>query len=367
MLTTPDRGCLLLADISGYTSFLAASELDHAQDILRDLMQTVVGTLRPQFKLAKLEGDAAFCYTVAEGIDGSLLLDTIETTFFAYRRRLDSIQRANTCDCNACILIPKLSLKFVVHHGSFVLQRMFGVEELTGTDVIVAHRLLKNSVAEGLSLRGYALLTDACVAAAGLDPVALGLTRHAEAFESVGVIGGWVHDLDARWAEELEQRHVRVTDAEMFAKVEMEVAADPTTVWAFVSDPSNRPEYVPGIVSIDEALVGGRRGIGATNHCVHGAGASLEEVLDWRPFEYFTLKNSMGGLPSWVTTQEVAPTEAGSHVTIRFQRMRSAKDRAAFAPHQDGILGMYQMSLELLRDQFASQEVRSEEPAASRP
>lgn len=365
MLTTPDRGCLLLADISGYTSFLAASELEHAQDILRDLTQTVVGALRPQFKLAKLEGDAAFCYAVTERIDGSLLLDTIETTFFAYRRRLDAVQRATTCDCNACILIPKLSLKFVVHHGSFVRQRMYGVEELTGTDVIMAHRLLKNSVVEQLSVRAYALITDACVAAAGLDPIALGLSRHAEEFESLGEIGGWVHDLDTRWTEEQAQRHVRVTDRDAIAQLEMEVAADPTTVWAFVTDPSNRPKYVPGITSIDESLAGGRRGIGATNHCVHGAGASLEEVLDWRPFEYFTLKNSMAGLPSWVTTEEVMATDTGSRVTIRFQRLRSAKDRAAFSPHQDGMLGLYQMSLESLRDRFAAVEERSEQAAVS--
>ncbi len=365
MLTTPDRGCLLLVDISGYTSFLGASELEHAQDILRDLTQTVVGALRPQFKLAKLEGDAAFCYVVTERIDGSLLLDTIDATFFAYRRRLDAVQRATSCDCNACILIPKLSLKFVVHHGSFVRQRLYGVEELTGTDVIIAHRLLKNRIVEEHSVRAYAFLTDACVAAAGLDPEVIGMTRHDEAFESVGEIGGWVTDLDARWVREQEQRHVRVGGKEAFATLEMEVAADPSTVWAFVTDPSNRPQYVPGIVRIDETLAGGRRGIGATNHCVHGAGASLEEVLDWRPFEYFTLKNSMAGVPSWVTTEEVAPTEAGSRVTIRFQRMRNAKDRAAFVVHQDGMLGLYQVSLESLRDRFAADRDPNEQPAAS--
>ena len=32
-----ERTCLLIADISGYTSYLAGVELDHAQDILADL------------------------------------------------------------------------------------------------------------------------------------------------------------------------------------------------------------------------------------------------------------------------------------------------------------------------------------------
>jgi len=46
--------CFLIADISGYTGYLADVELDHAQDILADLVGTVVTALRPNFRLAKL-------------------------------------------------------------------------------------------------------------------------------------------------------------------------------------------------------------------------------------------------------------------------------------------------------------------------
>ena len=53
-------------------------ELDHAQDILADLIGAVVTALRPNFRLAKLEGDAAFMYMTGEKLDGAMLLDTIE-------------------------------------------------------------------------------------------------------------------------------------------------------------------------------------------------------------------------------------------------------------------------------------------------
>lgn len=53
--TAPEQTCLLIADISGYTQYLAGVELDHAQDVLADLMNVVVGTLHPDFRLAKLE------------------------------------------------------------------------------------------------------------------------------------------------------------------------------------------------------------------------------------------------------------------------------------------------------------------------
>ncbi len=64
MLPKPESACFVIADISGYTSFLAGVELDHAHDIIADVMDTVVRRLRPPFRLAKFEGDAAFFYAV---------------------------------------------------------------------------------------------------------------------------------------------------------------------------------------------------------------------------------------------------------------------------------------------------------------
>ena len=53
MLPKPELAYFAIADISGYTSFLAGVELDHAQDIIADFMDTVVKGLRPPFRLAK--------------------------------------------------------------------------------------------------------------------------------------------------------------------------------------------------------------------------------------------------------------------------------------------------------------------------
>ena len=82
MLPKPESAYFVIADISGYTSFLAGVELDHAQDIIADFMDTVVKGFSPPFRLAKFEGDAAFVYAVTEKVDGSLLQDTIESGLF---------------------------------------------------------------------------------------------------------------------------------------------------------------------------------------------------------------------------------------------------------------------------------------------
>lgn len=40
MTSETEHGYLILADISGYTSYLAQVELEHAQEILTDLLAT---------------------------------------------------------------------------------------------------------------------------------------------------------------------------------------------------------------------------------------------------------------------------------------------------------------------------------------
>ena len=105
MLPKPELAHFAIADISGYTSFLAGVELDHAQDIIADLMDTMIKGLRPPFRLAKFEGDAAFVYATTEKVDGSLLQDSIEFGLFQVspapaRRQAELGLRVQSLCCN---------------------------------------------------------------------------------------------------------------------------------------------------------------------------------------------------------------------------------------------------------------------------
>jgi uncharacterized protein YndB with AHSA1/START domain len=330
MLAPPEPACLVIADISGYTGYLAGTELDHAQDVLADLMDTVVSSLRPRFRLAKLEGDAAFVFAPAERIDGSLLQDTVEGCYFAFRRRLRDIRQASSCECNACILIPNLNLKLVAHHGSIARQRIAGREELVGSDVIVVHRLLKNSVEDALGFAAYALYTDACVRMMDVDPVTLGLHEHRETYEHVGEVVGWVRDLEAAWAEEQERRRLVVPRESALWVLELDYPAPPEVLWEYLTLPGRRVEWQAGVTDVREDAGGGRRGVGTTNHCVHGRDAIVEEILDWRPGEYQTMRFQIPspGIPKIVLSHVLVRSSEGTRVELRVQRPRSAKDRA---------------------------------------
>lgn len=348
MLTQSERACLVIADISGYTSYLAGTEIDHAQDVLADLMEVVIARIGPVLRLAKLEGDAVFTYALEANVDGSMLLDAVENCYFAFRRRLQSIRQASTCQCNACVLIPNLNLKFCVHDGPFVRQRIAGQEELAGSAVILVHRLLKNSVAHTLGLKGYGLLTTDAVEALKIAPAPHGMREHREAYEYFGEVLTYVHDLQARWKQEQELRRDLVAPEEADMKLEFTFPAPPPLVWEYMTSPVKRPVWAPGVTGFDQQNPSGRRGVGTTNHCVHGKDSHLEEILDWRPFDSFTWLMKMPGLGDIKITTHLLPTDGGTRLRS-YSRLESPELRAMLEnPEQRGMLE--QMGTELERD-----------------
>src|SRR4051794_40277770 len=329
----PEPFCLLIADISGYTGYLAEVELDHAQDILADLIGTVVTALRPTFRLAKLEGDAAFVFAPAGKLDASLLLDAIERCYFGFRRRRRDVRQATSCPCNACVRIPDLNLKFVVHHGIALRQRVAGREELLGSDVIVVHRLLKNEVVERTGVEAYAMLSQACVDAVALDPVSLGMVEHAERYEHLGEIRTCVLDLERRWQDEEARSRVFVTPEQSWFTETTSTIAPPQLAWEFVTSPARRPSWQLGTTEVVlDGAAGNRRAVGATTHCRHGAdGEVTEEILDWRPYDYLTDRGTHAtpnGPVKMLETIEVEPTTSGTMIHFRYALPTSAKGQA---------------------------------------
>jgi uncharacterized protein YndB with AHSA1/START domain len=327
-----ERTCFLIADISGYTGYLADVELDHAQDILADLVGAVVTALRPNFRLAKLEGDAAFTFMTAETIDGSMLLDTIERCYFGFRRRRRDVRQATACDCNACVRIPDLDLKFVVHHGEAIIQKVAGRQELLGSDVIVVHRLLKNDVVEKLGIDAYALITQDCVDVTDIDPAALGMREHAETYERIGEVRGWVHDLERRWGEEEARGRVFVTPEESILTVSVPTTVPPQVAWELLTKPGQRMAWQPWVTEVAiEGATGGRRGVGSSNHCMHGEDAVIEEILDWRPYDYVTdrtILDTPGGPVKVLHTIELEPVSDGTVIHLRFAAPRTKREKA---------------------------------------
>ncbi len=307
------HGYLVLADISGYTSYLVGTELDHARDVLTELLELLVQHFEPLLNIAKLEGDAVFAYVPKTKITrDETLLEMMESTYLAFRDRVEGIRRRTTCQCNACKLIPNLDLKFIAHFGEYILQIVSGITELVGSDVNLVHRLLKNHISEATGWKAYVLFTDAAMTQ--LDVKLENLHEQVENYEHLGEVKTFNLNLHERYKELKEAKRVFISPEEADWVSTRTVPASPYVVWEWMNDIQKRLlwETFDDIRPIIRP--GGRTGTGAQNHCAHGKNIAPEKVVDWHPFEHYTLDYSMG-----IRSQHLEPIPNGTRLNIYFK------------------------------------------------
>ena len=143
---------LLLADISGYTEFVRFHSMSgsHAFETVRRLLEALIEASSPPLQVAEIEGDAIFFYAVADRTPveevGEAVRNQILTFFRTFDSELSALTKVRSCPCEACALAPELRLKQVAHAGEVTLTRIDRFVKLFGLDVILVHRMLKNSV-----------------------------------------------------------------------------------------------------------------------------------------------------------------------------------------------------------------------------
>ena len=109
------------------------------------------------------------------------MLDCIRACYAEFEARRAQAGAIWTCTCNACARASGLDLKFILHAGKYVLQEIAGNRELSGPDVVMAHRLLKNRAAEVVGDGAYLLVSAA--AATSLEVPVEGATPMSETYE----------------------------------------------------------------------------------------------------------------------------------------------------------------------------------------
>jgi hypothetical protein len=311
MGSVTQHGYLVIADISGYTSFVAKTELEHSHEILSELLGLLVEKIKPLMTLSKLEGDAVFAYAGQEKITrGETLLEFLESIYAAFRDRQTSMRRATSCTCLACQNIPSLDLKFIAHHGDYIVQHVGAMRELIGSDVNLIHRLTKNHVAEQTGWRAYLMLTEAC-----LEHLDLNLENthmQVEAYEHLGEVKTYNLDLHKRYDDIVSERQIFLTNETADLAFSVEFPVPPHVAWEWFQNPEKRNLTMPAVHWSAGDRPFGRGGVGASNHCAHGGGMSTEVTVDWHPFEYSTIESYDKGRKMFTETNRFEPLPNGA-------------------------------------------------------
>ncbi len=181
------KAVLLVADISGYTKFMRQHviSVNHAKQIVVRLLKAIMQTSKPPLKVAELEGDAVFFYALSSEKDiertATQVKEQMVQFFSVFKKEMEEINGVQTCACDACDHAHDLKLKQVVHLGDVAIEKIDRFEKLFGLDVILVHRMLKNSVPS----KEYVMMTNPVYESIhdfyGLEP-----EYRRESFEGVG-------------------------------------------------------------------------------------------------------------------------------------------------------------------------------------
>ena len=353
-----EKGFLLVADITGYTMFLTSSELEHAQGVLDELFKSMLAEIKAPVTLSNLQGDAALAYLPDARLpQPQFPLDAIERIYCSFARTLAAMRLNTNCSCNACRNMGQLDLKFFLHHGEYAMQQLAGRSELQGPEVIRLHRLMKNSVTRSTGIKAYALITRQAADAMALPEFFAQTIPHAESSDGFGETACFVYDLAPVFARWRAARRIVVERGEPQAleSIECDLPVPPAVAWSYVTDIAKKVRWQQGIDGITmTGLSSGRVALGATQHCAHGNGSTVHDIVDWRPFDYVTyhIHTPFGTMVR--ETAEFTPLDnGGTHLSIRCARPESKNPLAQAMAR----MTMPLVKGKLVRDRRASKDV----------
>lgn len=327
----PSRGVLLIADITGYTIYLQESELEHAHGVLSDLISILVAGTRPPLSVSNLQGDAVFSYGIETAVGGQTFVEIVESIYVAFRRAIDEMAMNSTCSCRACANLGTLDLKFIVHHGEFLVQTIGDKQELLGSDVILAHRLAKNTVTAATGIRAYALYTAAAVDALDMRHLTGDWVTHHEEYDA-GSVECWVADMTAVWEAARQRSVIEIPEEEYLGGASVEMTVPVELVWDHLTDPEFRRVLVGSDRQELESDMRKRLGPGDVYQCYHGEHLVPSVILEWVPFSRLVTRDSIyvpGARVDLTVDYRLSPTDHGTLLTMAAARPEGSPEALA--------------------------------------
>jgi len=147
---------ICIPDMTGFTRFMAETDLAFSRKIIPSLLRSLVAANTLNMSVGEIEGDAILFYRF--GALPSLYELTVQCKKFYedFNAQLESLKKQFPTDFAKYISSNKLSLKIVLHAAEMTSTHIEGMIKLIGEDVVVVHKLLKNSVEDA----EYILLTE---------------------------------------------------------------------------------------------------------------------------------------------------------------------------------------------------------------
>lgn len=267
-------GFHLWADVSGYD--LSGAAREHSVDARAELLGVVADQTTGVFEASRLETGAIFG-RIPPATQCNTLIAVLEAMYFAFATRKPAIGRGE-CACRGCTAVSDADLEITLDWG-------------------------RPAPAPTPGSPGHALFTDAAREAMRLNVSAVGLSEWDAYHGGTDARWRWALDLGARWREAQNPGlvYLAADDADDLYRIETSLA--PALIWQHLTSSA-------GIASSptkcsDATHPRGTVGMGSTVRSPQGRATFDNEMLAWKPYEYFSFRSIDSVLGEFICTDEI--------------------------------------------------------------
>ena len=265
-----------IPDISGFTKFVAETEISHSQHIIKTLLEELVDANSIGLKVSEFEGDAILFYRTGAPPALKDFVEQARKMFVGFHTQLKAIELSRICQCGACTGASGLTLKIVAHAGPASTLQVKDHVKFIGMGIIVAHRLLKNSVPE----REYLLLTNDLIGpAAGTGADGAPFQSGADSYDEIGPVEYRYMSL-GKYRDEVKVEPpppFRVENPHQVMELSRRINAPALLVFQTLIDLPGRMKWIDGIKEV-QLRDNNPNHIGTRHKCVREGGGDPELV-----------------------------------------------------------------------------------------
>lgn len=138
---------ICIPDISGFTQFMSEVDFELSSKIIPALLNKIVYSNEIGLKISEIEGDAVLFFRTGKLPSFKSLIEQCKLFYTEFYHQMDLLMAENSHKIDSQIIPKILGLKIVLHFGEDIGAMQVGNNiKLIGEDIIIAHRLLKNSI-----------------------------------------------------------------------------------------------------------------------------------------------------------------------------------------------------------------------------
>ncbi|MEO5905345.1 MAG: DUF2652 domain-containing protein [Saprospiraceae bacterium] len=270
---------ILIPDISGFTEFMTTTELYHSTKAINMLIDAIITAVGDEYEVSEIEGDAVLLIRKGPAPSQKEVQDICLRIFNAFHFRRGWMEQYTVCPCGACQSLFNLTLKFVVHHGPLAEIKVGRFIKQSGPEMIVAHRLLKNSIGNN----EYLLLTEKLLKddTGHSETTDMQWSSSSEEYTSIGKID-YRFTLLNEARKNVPQppapkRDYKTDDTPYY---ELKIAANIMDVYMAIMNIPERHTWFESLKSVEQEM--NEVFLGSTHHCIFEQFVSIVSPLSMR-------------------------------------------------------------------------------------